>query len=205
MQDPKKPPVGPSGSSPFPPANDELDLSSTVDDFFARLHPDMRRPLPTQDAIAAALQTMQRLAAEAAADAGADSSSRARATASCEACGHQNRPGNQFCGKCGRPLALSTAPPPGDDPSPSPSAFPRPGSTARRATSLPSSLSPPLRHTRPGSRRGICFWLGSEQCPQYQVEIARCGRDAEQGRSRGSQGYVGLGCRLQYPASRRSR
>ena len=123
MQDPKKPPVGPSGSSPFPPANDELDLSSTVDDFFARLHPDMRRPLPTQDAIAAALQTMQRLAAEAAADAGADSSSRARATASCEACGHQNRPGNQFCGKCGRPLALSTAPPPGDDPSPSPSAF----------------------------------------------------------------------------------
>ena len=127
MQDPKKPPVGQSGSSPFPPADEELDLSSTVDDFFARLHPDMRRPLPTQDAIAAALQTMQRLAAEAAADAGADSSSRARATVPCEACGHQNRPGNQFCGKCGRPLALSTAPPPGDDPSPSPSTFAEPG------------------------------------------------------------------------------
>src|ERR1700675_4498392 len=99
MQDPKKPSAGPSGSSPLPPADDELALNSTVDEFLTRLHPDMRRPLPSQDAIAAALQTMQRLAAEAAADAGVDSSSRARASATvaCESCGHQNRPGNQFC------------------------------------------------------------------------------------------------------------
>lgn len=72
----------------------------------------MRRPLPTQEAIASALQTMQRLAAESVADAGTSASavSRSIPTIACEACGHPNRPGSQFCGMCGVPIPHSAQP-----------------------------------------------------------------------------------------------
>jgi ketosteroid isomerase-like protein len=109
--DPKKPAAGPTGNSPSPDSQDELALNSTVDEFFHRLRSDMRRPLPSQEAIASALQAMQRLAAESVADAGTTPSGAARsaAPATCQACGHQNRPGNQFCGMCGLPLELRAA------------------------------------------------------------------------------------------------
>jgi ketosteroid isomerase-like protein len=108
--DPKKPTAGHAGNPPSPNSQDELALNSTVDEFFHRLRSDMRRPLPSQEAIASALQAMQRLAAESVADAGTAQSGAARsaATAACEACGHQNRPGSQFCGMCGLPLEHRT-------------------------------------------------------------------------------------------------
>lgn len=119
MLDPKKQPAGPAGSPSSPAPGDELAIDPTVDEFFTRLRSDMRRPLPSQESIAAALQTMQRLAAEAGADSGSDSSTRARAaTVACDACGHQNRPGNQFCGMCGLPMTTSAPPHTPEDPGP---------------------------------------------------------------------------------------
>jgi uncharacterized protein (TIGR02246 family) len=67
----------------------------------------MRRPQPSQDAISAAFQAMQRIAAESSGGAGVDgfaSGTQSGAVTACEVCGHQNRPGNQFCGMCGLPL-----------------------------------------------------------------------------------------------------
>lgn len=107
--DPKKPPSGQPGSSP--PPDDELGLNSTVDEFFTRLHSDMRHPSPSKESIEAAMQTMQRLAAEASADSVSDSASRSTSqiAVACEACGHRNRPGNQFCGMCGLPLTFGAS------------------------------------------------------------------------------------------------
>jgi len=104
MVDPKKQP-GPAGTPPSG-SGDELEFNSTVDEFFKRLQADMRRPQPSQEAVAGAFQTMQRLAAESSASAvpGPEETS---LLITCGTCGHQNRPGNQFCGMCG--LSLSFA------------------------------------------------------------------------------------------------
>jgi uncharacterized protein (TIGR02246 family) len=101
--DPKKPSPGQAGNPPSPDSQDELALNSTIDEFFHRLRSDMRRPLPSQEAIASALQAMQRLAAESVADAGSGAAGMVKVVP-CETCGHPNRPGNRFCGACG--LAL---------------------------------------------------------------------------------------------------
>ena len=108
--DPKKPPSGQPGKPPS--ADDDLGLNSTVDEFFTRLRSDMRHPSPSQESIHAAMQTMQRLAAEAATDPGSESGLRGASQPPlvCEACGHHNRPGNQFCGMCGLPLAFDVTP-----------------------------------------------------------------------------------------------
>jgi uncharacterized protein (TIGR02246 family) len=128
MLDPKKPPSPPSGN-PSPSAGDNLNLDPTVDEFFNRLHPDMRRPLPTQEAIADALQTMQRLAAEAASETGTRPA--AGVSSVCHTCGHQNRPGNQFCGMCGLPLAAPGA-------NPSAGAIPSSSGMPAESASLPA-------------------------------------------------------------------
>jgi uncharacterized protein (TIGR02246 family) len=116
--DPKKPPVGQPGL-PKKPEGD-LGLNSTVDEFFTRLQSDMRHPSPSQESIAAAMQTMQRLAAEASGNPAAESAFPLAGVPVCETCGHPNRPGNQFCGMCGLPLVLSspTDPAPGSLPGP---------------------------------------------------------------------------------------
>jgi len=118
--DPKKPPAGPPGSSQKPSSSEGgLAGNPTVDEFFTRLHSDMRHPSPSQESIEAARQTMQRLAAEASGDPNADPSVRASLPAlACETCGHQNRPGSQFCGMCGLPLAYGAAPDSVPDPIP---------------------------------------------------------------------------------------
>ena len=109
--DPKKPLAGnPGSSNPKSSPEGDLGLNSTVDEFFTRLRSDMRHPSPSQESVEAAMQTMQRLAAEAAGEPAADPV--LRGPLPCETCGHQNRPGNQFCGMCGLPLAFSTAPDP---------------------------------------------------------------------------------------------
>jgi ketosteroid isomerase-like protein len=73
-------------------------------EIYQRLYPEMKRPKPNQEAIAAALQAMQRLTME------ADSENAAEDVAphithsvstACRICGHHNREGNKFCGMCG--------------------------------------------------------------------------------------------------------
>lgn len=80
-------------------------------EIYQRLYPEMKRPKPNQEAIAAALQAMQRLTME------ADSENAAEdvapdtvhsASTPCRICGHPNREGNKFCGMCG--LSIEAAP-----------------------------------------------------------------------------------------------
>jgi uncharacterized protein (TIGR02246 family) len=81
-------------------------------EIYQRLYPEMRRPKPNQEAIAAALQAMQRLTMEADSETAAEDTaleSSANAHAACRVCGHQNREGNKFCGACG--FALGTEAP----------------------------------------------------------------------------------------------
>jgi uncharacterized protein (TIGR02246 family) len=80
-------------------------------EIYQRLYPEMRRPKPNQEAIAAALQAMQRLTMEADSEAVAGEFTPEAGLDSHQAvCGHHNRIGNKFCGACG--IALGTEPPP---------------------------------------------------------------------------------------------
>src|SRR5437588_5129049 len=83
-------------------------------EIYQRLYPEMRRPKPNQEAIAAALQAMQRLTME------ADSESVVEEAApeiavdpqnACRVCGHSNRAGNKFCGACGLALGMEPSQP----------------------------------------------------------------------------------------------
>src|SRR5438270_4824954 len=73
-----------------------------MDELYRRLQPEMRRPKPNPEAIAAALEAAQRLAAEADAEQAADDSAQElTGTIVCRVCGYRNREGNKFCGMCG--------------------------------------------------------------------------------------------------------
>jgi len=105
--DPKKPAPGQAGSSASPSSDNELAPNATADEFFKRLQSEMRRPAPDQDAVSAAFQTVQRIAAESSVNSGSQglaAGTQPAAATTCEVCGHQNRLGNQFCGMCGLPL-----------------------------------------------------------------------------------------------------
>lgn len=130
--DPKKPAPGQPAGPLVPGSEAELTPNPSADEFFKRLQSDMRRPVPSQDAVSAAFQAMQRIAAESSVDSGVESlagGNQPGATTTCEVCGHQNRPGNQFCGMCGLPLG-------GEMGSPSPDSMPLnvagPGSSPAR-------------------------------------------------------------------------
>ncbi len=76
-----------------------------MEELFRKLQPEMRRPKPSADAIAAALEAAQRLAAEADAEQSADDALQEligdASTKACAVCGYRNREGNKFCGMCG--------------------------------------------------------------------------------------------------------
>ena len=76
-----------------------------MDELYRKLQPEMRRPKPSAEAIAAALEAAQRLAAEAdAEDASEDTSAEFASDAGagvCSVCGYRNRQGYKFCGMCG--------------------------------------------------------------------------------------------------------
>src|SRR6266550_8091680 len=97
---------GQSRNSPSHGSDRELLHNPVVEDFFAGLKHDMRRPTPGQEAIAAALQAIQRVAANSdtedalAAEAGEEPKDRAI----CASCGGDNPATNRFCAKCGVPL-----------------------------------------------------------------------------------------------------
>lgn len=85
----------------------EPEINSELDELHRRLQSEMRRPKPTPDAVAAALEAAQRLAAEAAVEEAADDELGAVREASarlCRVCGHRNRRGHKFCGMCGLPV-----------------------------------------------------------------------------------------------------
>jgi ketosteroid isomerase-like protein len=79
--------------------------SAELQDLYRRMQPEMRREKPSADAVAAAMEAVQRLAAEVdAEDTAEDMASHQTAgakTVSCKICGYQNREGNKFCGMCG--------------------------------------------------------------------------------------------------------
>jgi ketosteroid isomerase-like protein len=87
--------------------------NSEMDELYRRLQPEMRRPKPSADAIAAALEAAQRLAAEADAEQAADDAAQEHggdsATIVCGVCGYRNREGNKFCGMCGITVTESEA------------------------------------------------------------------------------------------------
>ena len=76
-----------------------------MEELYRRLQPEMRRPKPNPDAIAAALEAAQRLAAEADVEQAVDDVAQElisdSATTVCSVCGYRNREGNKFCGMCG--------------------------------------------------------------------------------------------------------
>jgi len=68
---------------------------------------EIRRRKPPKEAVEAAFQRFQNIAAEVdAADNVADSSTLPDGDA-CPSCGHKNRPGNRFCAMCGSTLAVA--------------------------------------------------------------------------------------------------
>ncbi len=75
-----------------------------MDELYRRLQPELRRPKPNPEAITAALEAAQRLAAETDAEQAADDVVQelsGDAILVCRKCGYRNREGNKFCGMCG--------------------------------------------------------------------------------------------------------
>jgi uncharacterized protein (TIGR02246 family) len=91
----------------FPPSRMASDGRANLEDMQKRTTPEMSRP-KHQDSIAAALQAVQRLAAEtdvgeSTEDAATELSGRG-VSGLCPVCGYQNREGNKFCAMCGLPV-----------------------------------------------------------------------------------------------------
>ncbi len=84
------------------------------EDLYQKLKPEMRRPKPSQDAMAAALEVVQRLAAQVDIEDAAGEFEEENAGESpvrlCRVCGYQNREGNKFCGMCGLPAESAQEP-----------------------------------------------------------------------------------------------
>jgi uncharacterized protein (TIGR02246 family) len=78
---------------------------SELEDLYRGVQPEMLRPKPGPDALAAALEAVQRLAAEVDAEEAADDAAQDltndSTTTLCRVCGYRNRTGNKFCGMCG--------------------------------------------------------------------------------------------------------
>ena len=108
--DPKNPFPKRSESSFPPSAGAESDLNATIEEFFSRLQSDTHRPAPSPEAVSAARQAIQRLAAESIGDESFTASERDSAALVCASCGHGNPADNQYCAACG--IALESFRPP---------------------------------------------------------------------------------------------
>lgn len=105
-----------------------------MDEILRKITGEMKRPQPSPDEMAAALQAVQRLAAEAdnqlAADDIAQEFAAQLTSGACSVCGYQNRENTKFCGMCGvaliAPDSLEESPPVINSPSSGP---PRPSSS----------------------------------------------------------------------------
>jgi ketosteroid isomerase-like protein len=85
-----------------------------MDDILRRLNPDMKRPRPAPDAMAAAMDAIQRMAAETDAEDAADDLAQGLPEGSntgvCSVCGYRNREQTKFCGMCGVAMLGSDSP-----------------------------------------------------------------------------------------------
>ncbi len=91
-------------------------------EIYQRLYPEIRRPKPNQEAIAAALQAMQRLTMKMDSETAVEETTPQTSLTSsipCHACGHHNREGNKFCGLCGLAIEVTNQSPAVESPTPS--------------------------------------------------------------------------------------
>jgi ketosteroid isomerase-like protein len=108
-------PTEPIRNLPASGSEAELGHNPSVDDFFRRLKQDLHHPKPGTEAIAAALQAVQRLASQVDTDASASAVAEGAGSRTCLACGSLNPVENRFCAICGVPQ--KDAPPlPGEAP-----------------------------------------------------------------------------------------
>jgi ketosteroid isomerase-like protein len=96
-------PTGPVRNLPATGSEGELAHNPAVDDFFRRLKQDLHHPKPGTEAIAAALQAVQRLASQADTDDSVGAVAEAAESRTCLACGSLNPAENRFCAICGVP------------------------------------------------------------------------------------------------------
>jgi uncharacterized protein (TIGR02246 family) len=99
----------PSGGIPGAGSDDATPsvgpYNPALGEIYQRLYPEIRRPKPNQEAIAAALQAMQRLTMKMDSEAAVEETApQAVGGLPCPSCGHRNREANKFCGLCGLPL-----------------------------------------------------------------------------------------------------
>src|SRR5260370_16675989 len=98
----------------FPQSRMASHGSADLEDVQMRPLSEMNRPKASQDSIAAALEVVQRLAAEtdveeSTEDAATEFSGHT-VSGLCPVCGYQNREGSKFCGMCGLPVNEIEAP-----------------------------------------------------------------------------------------------
>ena len=83
-----------------PESQDEVQPNSAADEFFGRMKRDFRRPKPSEEAVASALQAIQKLTGEYPVEHSFGPSSQT-AEEKCPKCGAENSANNRFCGYCG--------------------------------------------------------------------------------------------------------
>jgi ketosteroid isomerase-like protein len=93
--------TGPPRNIPATGTQGELAHNPEVDDFFRRLKQDLHHPKPGTEAIASALQAVQRLTSQV--DHAVGAIAERTESRICSACGNQNPADNRFCAICGVP------------------------------------------------------------------------------------------------------
>lgn len=98
-------------AQPQPREDSDLLPNSAVDEFFSKMNADLRRPKPSEEAVAVALHAIQTLAADVALHeshleepANGPVLEPAPAGSACPKCGGLNSGANRYCGFCGAPL-----------------------------------------------------------------------------------------------------
>jgi ketosteroid isomerase-like protein len=82
-----------------------------MDDILRRMNPEMKRPKPGPDAMAAAMEAVQRLAADADVEDAVDDMHRIGSDpGTCSVCGYRNREQIKFCGMCGVAMSSGEGP-----------------------------------------------------------------------------------------------
>ena len=96
--------------APEAPAGRAPERTVEMQEIYRKLEPELRRSRPNPEAIAAALEAAQRLAADADAEHAADDVMRelTRSDSTCRVCGHRNRDASKFCSMCGAPQTESS-------------------------------------------------------------------------------------------------
>ena len=102
---------------PEDPIDDEADSlqpNAAAEDFFNKMNHDFRRPKPSEEAVAAALQAIQAMAGDAGleqeTETQAEEHTEVRTGTECAKCGGVNSESNRFCGFCGAVLDAKAIP-----------------------------------------------------------------------------------------------